>query len=183
MFIINWKNPSIDPAKAIEMEIPVAATLLPGVPGNNSSLTLTGKGAPNYGQVQQQNIIRLLENFADTIEPESPTVGQLWFNRTLDKLMVCISTVPTPQWKVVGGTSVTLTPPDPAALGDLWIYPTGEASCIMYIYTGVGRYGSLTPETEIGGWEQLWPTVDVIAGRNEYDRASSDQPRYAVCRV
>lgn len=171
MFIINWKNPTIDPAKAVDMEIPVAATLQPGVPGNNSSLILTGKGAPNYGQVQQQNIIRLLENFADEVAPASPTVGQLWFNSDLDKLMVCVGTVPTPQWKVVGGTSVTLTPPVPASLGDLWIFPTGEASCIMYIYTGVGRYGSPTPATEIGGWEQLWPTVDVIAGRNEYDRA------------
>lgn len=45
----------------------------------STSLTLTGKGVENYGEIQQENFIRLLENFASNVAPPNPTIGQLWF--------------------------------------------------------------------------------------------------------
>lgn len=45
-----------------------------------SSLTLTGKGVNNYGEIQQENFLRLMENFASGTPPQNPTIGQLWFN-------------------------------------------------------------------------------------------------------
>lgn len=46
----------------------------------SSSLVLTGKGLPNYGLFQQENFIRLLENFASANSPANPTIGQIWYN-------------------------------------------------------------------------------------------------------
>lgn len=57
---------------------------------SSTSLILTGKGVPNYGQIQQQNFIRLLENFASVIAPTNPTVGQLWYNPTDVALYACV---------------------------------------------------------------------------------------------
>jgi hypothetical protein len=61
----------------------------------STTLTLTGKGT-QYGQIQQQNFIRLLENFASVIPPVNPTVGQLWFNPTDAALYCCAELAQTP---------------------------------------------------------------------------------------
>ena len=53
-------------------------TLDPGVLDQSTSLYLIGKNYPNYGELQQENFVRLLENFANTTEPNAPLVGQLW---------------------------------------------------------------------------------------------------------
>ena len=45
----------------------------------STSITLTGRGLPNYGEIQQENFLRLLENFASDTEPLHPTVGQIWY--------------------------------------------------------------------------------------------------------
>lgn len=46
----------------------------------STSLTLTGKGVENYGEIQQENFIRLLENFASNTAPPNATIGQLWYD-------------------------------------------------------------------------------------------------------
>ena len=43
------------------------------------SLTLSGRGSMNEGSVIQNNIIRILENFAYPTSPQNPLVGQLWY--------------------------------------------------------------------------------------------------------
>jgi hypothetical protein len=55
-------------------------TLDPGVLDQSTSLYLIGKNYPNYGELQQENFVRLLENFANTTEPNAPLVGQLWYD-------------------------------------------------------------------------------------------------------
>ena len=167
-YIIPWKNPAVDPQKVSSITIPVAALKLPGTPGNNSDLTLTGKGAANYGQVQQQNLLRLLENFADFTPPPYPTVGQLWYDAAQNTIKVCTTTVPSPAWRALTGVNVSTTPPSPAALGDAWFYPTGTSTGVLYVYTGIGRFGAAN-EITIGGWDQVWPTTSVLGGREEYD--------------
>ena len=44
-----------------------------------TSLTLTGKGLKNYGLFQQENFLRVLENFASATAPVHPTIGQIWY--------------------------------------------------------------------------------------------------------
>jgi hypothetical protein len=52
----------------------------PTAVGANTSLFLYGKGAPNYGDRLQEDMIYILENFYGSAEPSFPTPGQLWFN-------------------------------------------------------------------------------------------------------
>ena len=44
------------------------------------SLALLGKNITNFGVHQNENFVKLLENFAAIVEPTSPTTGQLWYN-------------------------------------------------------------------------------------------------------
>ena len=161
MYILRWKQPSLDLQKAAEIQVPVASTVQ-----HPTGITFTGKGAANYGSVQQQNILRLLENFADSQAPVGPTVGQLWYDTVSKSLKVCSSTSPI-TWSNASGVVVSDTAPIPQ-LGMLWFQTMGQTSGILHIYNGLGRYGSTNSNT-IGGWNQVWPQVQTIAGRDEYD--------------
>lgn len=46
----------------------------------SSSIDLPGRGSLNYGEYLLEDLIRMLENFADGVSPPSPLVGQLWFD-------------------------------------------------------------------------------------------------------
>lgn len=62
---------------------PNAATpLYTGAVSANSSLVVLGKGAFDYGQPIQENLLHLLENFSNSTRPYYPIEGQLWFKNT-----------------------------------------------------------------------------------------------------
>ena len=163
MYTLRWKNPAIDVGKSQNITVPVGTIVT-----NKASVAFTGKGAANYGTVQQENIMRLLENFADVDSPAYPTVGQMWYDAKETMLRVCTSTAPL-NWRSLGGIQIT-NPGDTVAnpsLGDFWFQRTGGGSGIFYVYTGLGRYPNAA--TTIGGWEQIWPTPVFTGAREEYD--------------
>lgn len=45
-----------------------------------TSISLIGKNVSNFGDAQNENFVRMLENFAYSSEPRSPMTGQIWFN-------------------------------------------------------------------------------------------------------
>lgn len=50
-------------------------------PGFNvSDVNLFGKNAPTYGEYLDENFIKLLQNFANTIAPSKPLEGELWYD-------------------------------------------------------------------------------------------------------
>ena len=51
-----------------------------GFVDSTTSLTFVGRNYSGYGQPQNENFVKLLENFANTTAPTSPLQGQLWFN-------------------------------------------------------------------------------------------------------
>lgn len=53
-----------------------------------SPLQLPGRNVAGYGQILNENLVHLLENFADTNEPASGIVGQLWFNTNTNQINV-----------------------------------------------------------------------------------------------
>ena len=59
----------------------------------STSLTLTGNGLPNYGEIQQENFVRLLENFAGGNVPQHGTIGQLWYNTDEKTLYIKVGPV------------------------------------------------------------------------------------------
>lgn len=163
MYTLQWRTPSFDVNKGTAIDVPVGTIV-----SNKSSLRFTGKGAANYGTIQQENLMRLLENFAGPTAPDYPTVGETWYDTANSILRLCSSTSPL-TWKSLAGVQITnVGEPSPAspALGDIWVQRTGSSSVVMYIFTGLGRYPWTA--TTIGGWEQVWPTVTAIAGREEF---------------
>jgi len=98
-YIINWsknQNEIIsgkDPFNLNENEIISPSTISKNAVGL-TSLTLTGRSVVNYGEIQQENFIRLLENFASSSPPKNATIGQLWFDASdiaNTTLKICLS--------------------------------------------------------------------------------------------
>jgi hypothetical protein len=68
----------------------------------STSLTLIGKLASSYGEDQNENFVRLLENFANSTNPANPITGQLWYDTTNEVIKVYDATSST--WTSVGQT-------------------------------------------------------------------------------
>jgi hypothetical protein len=151
-YTLNWTNPQI-PDKASAISVPIASSV-----SNKASVTFTGKGFSNYGKIQQENIMHMLENFANTTAPSFATTGQLWYNSATNVLNVCTNGL-TPSWKTIGGVNSAVQAPVSPNIGDLWFKPTGAASGFLYVYNAIGNNG---------GWAQVWPTIEIAAGREEF---------------
>lgn len=78
-YTLNWADP-VDKAAIIIAPATVDSTSV--------SFSLFGKGAPNYGQGQQESFIQMLENFSSATEPLYSTKGQLWYKSDTALLMV-----------------------------------------------------------------------------------------------
>jgi hypothetical protein len=55
-----------------------------------TDLTLVGRNYPSYGQILDQNFIKLLENFAGPKTPSKSLAGQLWYDTSNKKLKVFV---------------------------------------------------------------------------------------------
>lgn len=97
----------------------VILTLADGdVDSSATSLDLIGKNRNNYGELYNNNLVKLLTSFAspDTQQPRSPQPGQLWFNTTTKRLSVYDGT----SFKPTYGATVSATAPLTTSTGDLW---------------------------------------------------------------
>ena len=57
-----------------------------GTIDNTTDLKLIGKNYAGYGEIQNENFVYLLENFAGANQPPRPIAGQLWFDTGDQKL-------------------------------------------------------------------------------------------------
>jgi len=104
-YILNWSSSTKQ-----TITLTPKVTLEPGTTSGTSrcSLVLFGKGAPRYGEGQQENFVRMLENFASNIAPIAPTSGQLWFDTTLNAIKIYDS---DSTWKPVNSVYVDSSAP------------------------------------------------------------------------
>lgn len=77
---------------------------------NVSSLTLIGKNVSNFGESLNNNLLHMLENFASNVQPTSPVIGQLWFNKTNNKLMVYDNSLSFKETGTSGNLTIFTTP-------------------------------------------------------------------------
>ena len=87
------------------------------IDNTNTSLTLVGKNYPGYGIFLNQNMVRLLENFANGSQPTAPLPGQLWWNTSSKYLNINTATTKgtaSAVWKTIAtmtySSSFTTTP-------------------------------------------------------------------------
>jgi len=104
-----------------------------GVNSSATSIVLIGKNYANYGTFLNDNLVHMLENFANQASPPNPLVGQLWWDTTNNILRVWSGS----SWKIsTGATSAghNNPPSDLSALGgDLW-FDTSNSQ--LNVWTG-----------------------------------------------
>lgn len=72
-----------------------------------TSLILFGKNFANYGTAINQNMVHLMENFADQVPPASPLEGQLWFDTISSELKIWQKNAQNNfQWQLVNARSL-----------------------------------------------------------------------------
>ena len=82
-----------------------------------TDLTLIGQNTSGYGLFINDNFVHLLENFANTSQPNHPIKGQLWYDTSQNVLQIYNGTSFTP----TGNTIVSSSAPSGLASGGLWI--------------------------------------------------------------
>lgn len=82
----------------------------------STDITLIGKNYSGFGQVLNENFVKLLENFSSTEYPAHPVKGQLWYDSVNKKLKVYSGSSFVP----VSSTAVSSTQPPSPNIGDLW---------------------------------------------------------------
>lgn len=100
----------------------VLVTLLDGTTNSDTGLTLIGKNYVTYGEIQNENFIRLLENFSNASPPGisvgfTPIQGQLWWDKS-NQLLKVYNT--NGDWIPVSNRAVSATAPAIKAIGDQW---------------------------------------------------------------
>jgi hypothetical protein len=94
-----------------------------------TNLTLIGKNYSGFGEAFNENLIKLLENFASTTRPTRPIRGQIWFDVTELKLKVYNGT----GFQPVSSATIAATQPTSLTPGDLWFDDTNKQ---LYFYDG-----------------------------------------------
>jgi hypothetical protein len=96
----------------------------------DTDLTFVGKNYAGYGEILNQNLLKLLENFSNSSAPTQPLRGQLWYDYAQKRLKVYNGTDFKTISRLEYGGSAPLNP----ASGDLW---WDEANKNLRIYNGV----------------------------------------------
>ena len=66
----------------------VVATITDGTIDNSTSLTLFGKSYSGFGELLNENLVKLLENQSSTSAPSNPLKGELWFDASTNQIKV-----------------------------------------------------------------------------------------------
>jgi len=100
-----------------------------GTVDQTTDLKFIGKNYAGYGEIQNENFLYLLENFAGANTPARPLSGQVWFDTASSKLKFYDGT----KWRTTGGSEIGITQPTGLATGDFW-WDSGNDQ--LYVYNG-----------------------------------------------
>jgi hypothetical protein len=109
----------------------LAAVVEDGTVDNTFDVKLVGKNYAGYGEVQNENFVFLLENFANSTEPAKKTTGQVWYDSANKKLKFYDGT----KFRTTGGAEVGTTEPTGLSVGDFW-FNSGTKQ--LYAWNGTG---------------------------------------------
>ena len=145
----------------------VLITLADGVVDNSTDLQLVGRNVAGYGEQQNENFVKLLENFARADTPPSkPLVGQIWFDKNADKLRP--SVFDGVHWRNLTINQVSATEPQGQKEGDLWWDTVNNK---LYVFVADGDQHVLVgPESVLGFGKTRWSSEKLT------DTGGTDHP-------
>ena len=80
-----------------------------------SDITLIGRNYKGFGELINENFVKMLENFASSSAPANPLRGQLWYDTAENRLKVYNGTAFATNGIIVASTQPNL------ATGDIWL--------------------------------------------------------------
>lgn len=107
----------------------LVATVEDGTIDNTLDIKLIGKNYAGYGEVQNENFVHLLENFAGSSEPSKKTTGQIWYDSSNKKLKFYDGS----KFRTTGGAEVGTSAPTGLTLGDFWFNTSTDQ---LYAWNG-----------------------------------------------
>lgn len=100
-----------------------------GTIDNTTDLRLVGKNYAGYGELQNENFVHLLENFANATPPPKAILGQIWYDSSTRKLKYYNGS----KFKIAGGAEVSSTAPSGLETGEFWWDSTNKQ---LYAWSG-----------------------------------------------
>ena len=100
-----------------------------GTIDQTTDIKLVGKNYAGYGEIQNENFVFLLENFAGANQPPRAIQGQVWFDSANSKLKFYDGG----KWRTTGGAEISGTAPAGLSTGDFWWDTTNQQ---LYAYNG-----------------------------------------------
>jgi len=94
----------------------LVAVVEDGTVDNTLDISLIGRNYAGYGEVQNENLVHLLENFASGSEPPRKVTGQIWYDTRVKKLKFFDGN----KFKSAGGTEIGALKPSGLSVGDFW---------------------------------------------------------------
>ena len=149
-----------------------------GTIDTTTDLRLVGKNYAGYGEVQNENFVHLLENFANTTAPPKSVTGQIWFDTATKKLKFYDGT----RFKVAGGAEASASAPSGLAAGDFW-WDTGAKQ--LYTYNGteftlIGPIASPDLGTSTISPAVVYGTISTAEGPHTILKVISDGKTIAI---
>ena len=132
----------------------------------STSLGLVGRHYASYGEIVNENLVKLMENFSNHTGPAAPMKGQVWFDNTTDSLYVNISDNPAnPQWMPITKISTSAGQPSVFTEGSLWYDSAIQQLKIRTNSTWTSlktlKYGSVLPDPAFSVDGDLYFNVDL----------------------
>lgn len=137
-YILNKSNGSI------------VATVNDATIDNTTDLIFIGKNYSGYGEVQNENFLKLLENFSKSTPPTKPIEGQLWF----DSVKNTLNSYDGSKWKSLANIEISnLNPLNTKnfSQGDLW-YNTDTFQLFSFNGTSFSLIGPVTGDDALSSW-------------------------------
>lgn len=97
------------------------ATIADGtIDSTSTSITLVGKNFPTYGQLLNQDLVSMLENFSNSTSPTSPLIGQIWYDSANNVLKFYRGGTSNSYWQTLANVISSDIIPSTAQQGDFW---------------------------------------------------------------
>jgi len=98
------------------------------IDNTSTDITLVGRNYRGFGELFNENFIKITENFANTNAPDAPLTGQLWYDTNEQRLKIYNGN----QFRTAGAPIVSSSRPA-LVQGDIWIDNLNRK---LYFYDG-----------------------------------------------